>query len=409
MSLVANGSGRPRRPGGLWLLVGVFVAGLFFSPVRVAAQTPADSANVLLDAANRFESRGRQDVAEAIRAMIVDRFPQTVAANEVRRLQALRPMISVEEESGKVELQVWSTLYGAWLGIAIPMIADADGPAAYGTGLLLGAPAGFFASRAYSRFSPLSEGQARAITWGGTWGTWQGFGWAKVMDLGEEVEQVCPDPEIPCYEVRTGDSTTEVVASMVAGGLTGIVVGGLLASRPIPAGLATTVNFGSLWGTWFGFGLSFMGEAEGDALLAGMLLGGNAGLVTTALLGPDWNLSQNRARLISIAGVVGGVAGAGIDLIVQPDNARLAMAVPLAGSAAGLALGALLTGSDPAPSEARAMTPGAAGFSGSMVRVEDGRWTFNPPTPTLTMVRDERVRGGTLRPAIGLKVFDARF
>jgi hypothetical protein len=55
------------------------------------------------------------------------------------------------------------------------------------------------------------------------------------------------------------------------------------------------------------------------------------------------------------------------------------------------------------------MTPGAAGFSGSMVRVEDGRWTFNPPTPTLTMVRDERVRGGTLRPAIGLKVFDARF
>ena len=82
---------------------------------------------------------------------------------------------------------------------------------AAGVGLLLGAPAGFFASRAYARSRPLSDGQARAITLGGTWGTWQGFGWASVLDLGTETVRECPLGPDDCFEYETGDDTEEKV------------------------------------------------------------------------------------------------------------------------------------------------------------------------------------------------------
>ena len=49
-------------------------------------------------------------------------------------------------------------------------------------------------------------------------------------------------------------------------------------------------------------------------------------------------MSRNRTRLVSIAGVIGGLAGAGLDLIVQPDNEKVAIGIPLAGSIAGLAM-----------------------------------------------------------------------
>jgi hypothetical protein len=142
-----------------------------------AAQvTAADSAAVLLDAARDFEAQGRRDVADALYRLIVERYPGSAAAADARVRLAALPAAEADG-SGRVELRIWMTLYGAWLGAAVPAAFGADSPEPYGAGLLLGGPAGFFAGRALDERLDLSAGQVRAITLGGTWGTWQGFGW----------------------------------------------------------------------------------------------------------------------------------------------------------------------------------------------------------------------------------------
>jgi hypothetical protein len=82
---------------------------------------------------------------------------------------------------------VFATLYGLWLGVAVPTALGADDGEAYGAGLLVGGPLGLFSARAVTRSRSLTEGQVRAISWGGIWGTWQGFGVAEVLDIGEDV------------------------------------------------------------------------------------------------------------------------------------------------------------------------------------------------------------------------------
>jgi hypothetical protein len=225
-------------------------------------------------------------VAEALFQYVSERFSDTPAG--AAALQALRAVpAGAMSQGSRVELQVWSTLYGLWLGVAVPGALGASGSEPYGLGLLLGGPGGFLAGRALANSRPLSEGQVRAITFGGTWGTWQGFGWARVLGIGEK--EVCPGPNF-CYTEDAGSRT--VFSSLVVGGLAGIATGTVLSRKPISAGTATTVNFGAFWGTWFGVAGSVLADLEGDSFLATTLLGGNAGLVAAALLHPGWNLSR---------------------------------------------------------------------------------------------------------------------
>lgn len=373
----------PLLARGLWLLLAVLSLALVTSR-SVAAQTRADSAAVLLEAARRFEDAGRLEVADALYDDILDRFGDTPAAAEVRRLRAVRPR-AAGERSGRAELQVWSTLYGAWLGVAIPLMFEADSPEPYGLGLLLGTPAGFLGSRAYARSHQLTEGQARAITFGGTWGTWQGLGWAVALDIGSD-----------------GDAVDEYITAMVASGLAGIGVGAYLARKPIAAGTATAVNFGAFWGTWFGLALGVLADRE-DELLEASLLGGNALLVTTAILAPRWQVSRPRARLVSIAGVLGGIAGAGVSLLAQPDDEKVAILFPLAGSVAGLWIGAATTrGED---------RTGASGGedAGALLEVRAGRIGLGTPLPRVTMLRIERDGRRAWQPAAALTLLHARF
>ena len=145
-------------------------------PTLASAQlTPADSASVLLDAARSFDAAGSWEVADAVYRFIVERYGLTAAAAEAGARLAASPR-EVVYGSGQVELQVWMTLYGSWLGIAFPGALGTESSGPYGIGLLLGGPTGFVAGRSLARSLSLTEGQARAITLGGTWGTWQGFG-----------------------------------------------------------------------------------------------------------------------------------------------------------------------------------------------------------------------------------------
>lgn len=382
---------------------------LIGTPGGIAGQvTRADSAAVLLHAARTFQEEGRTAVAEALFRHITDRFGDTRAADEAR-LALLELPAESSAEGARVELMVWATSYGAWLGVATAGAFGADDPGPYGAGLLLGGPGGFLAGRVLARSRSLSEGQVRAITFGSLWGTWTGYGVMEVMDWGEE--KVCPQDLGYCY--RRSRDIQDVFRALVLGGLAGTVTGAILARNPISSGTATTVNFGALWGSWFGLAGGVLADLEGDPLLTSTLIGGNAGLVATASLASTWNLSRNRARLISIAGVIGGLAGAGLDLMIQPDDAKVAMGIPLAGSIVGLAAGAALTtGWDrrgPAGPGGGKDADGAPGLGGSLLGFRDGHVHLGIPSPFPTLVPVESERGFSYRPAVGFTLLKGSF
>lgn len=389
------------------LLIAIVTALVGTRPSTAQGQlTPADSAAVLLDAARRFDASGEADIAEAIYRHILDRWRGTpAAAAAAERLRGFRTQ--GVEGSGKVELQVWTTLYGLWLGIAVPGALGADENEPYGVGLLLGGPAGFFGGRAIAGSRNLTEGQARAITFGGLWGGWQAYGWREVFDWGvtERCELSPWTNEEFCY--TTEDTAEENFAAMIVGSLGGMAVGSWLANRPVSPGVATTVNFGALWGTWFGVASAVLMDLENDDLMAATLLGGNAGLAATMALAPGWNVSRNRARLVSIAGVIGGLGGAGVDLLVEPDDDKTAIAIPLAMSVAGLGIGAWATRDYDRDRVASA--PPTEGPGGSLLSYRDGRWRLDAPVPFPVVLEGRGPRGPEPVPGLGVTLFRARF
>lgn len=367
----------------------------------VAAQTREDTAAVLLDAARQLRADGQADAADAVLRLLQRRYPGTPAAAEALRLLALVERSPEPVRSGKVELLVFGTTYGLWLGAAVPLMLDIESAESLGAGLLLGGPVGFLATRAYLRSRPdLTEGQARAITFGGTWGTWQGFGWTEVLDLGRE--RCYGDPQYTCY---TDEPSPEArIGGTVAGGLAGIATGALLARKPISSGVATAVSFGALWGTWYGFAIATIADLEDEEVLATTLAGGDLGLVGTALLAPRWNPSRNRARLVSLGGLVGGLGGLGLDLLIQPDDEDVAILIPAITSAAGLVLAAAATRDFDAARSGG--DEGAGGFSGALLDVREGRLDLGVPAVGLRLGRDPR-RGATT--SLYVPVLQARF
>jgi len=378
-----------------------------------AQLTAADSAAVLLRTAAVFEEQGRLEVAEALYRHVAERYASTPAAEQARARLDAAPAGRLER-SGNVELQVWSTVYGLWLGIAVPELLGAEDSEAFGAGLLLGGPVGWIVSRSATRTRGLSDGQARAITWGGTWGTFQGLGWAEVLDLGEET--ICN--EFGCFPVDGGGE--ERLASAVVGGLAGIAAGAIAARNPVRSGVSSGANGGSLGGAWFGFAGAYLFDADGDAPLAATLVGGNLGLVAGALVAGKYDMSRSRVRLISLGGLVGIVGGLGLDLIMQPESDRVAVAIPLATSIAGIAMAAHATrdydrrgfqspDSPAAPGSAGAA--GAADAAGSaLLRYDGSRWFVDAPLPIPTL-RPLEDPAGRLhwRPGFALELVRVRF
>jgi len=372
-----------------WLRRGLALAALCVAlpagvPARAAAQeTRADTAAVLLRVAEQFQAEGRTALAAALLQAILERYGETPAAEAARRIAAERSAAIREVTgSGRSELLIWGTLYGLWLGAALPAAVGTAEPEAYGAGLLLGGPAGFLAARAYAGRG-LTEGQARAITFGGTWGTWQGFGWREVLDI--------------------GNSSEAAFSAALLGGAVGLGVGAALAQdRSITAGTATAVSFGALWGMWYGLVAAILVDVEDDddQLLTAALVGGNLGLVATALTAPGWNLSRQRARLINVAGVAGLAAGYGLLLLIQPENDRIAVLVPAFSSAAGLFAGAAWTRNH----DRNAGPDGGGGEA--LLEWRDGRWAAGELRPVPTVLEGA---GGRRVPGVRLDLLSLRF
>lgn len=329
-------------------------------PQSASAQvTRADSAAVLLGTAADLEQRGDLDAAEFLYRFIRDRFGDTPAA-ATARVWLEAALAERVAGGGETELKVWATTYGIWLGVWVPAAFEADRAEPYGAGLLLGAPGGFLAGRAYSRSRPLSLGQARAITWGGTWGALQGLVLANALDV----------------------DTEAIFGMMIAGSGLGLAGGLALARQEIMPGTATSATAGSLWGSWFGAAAAILADTDGDAAAALVMLGGNAGLAAGALAGSRIPLSRSRARLINVGGLIGGVAGLGIALLWNPDNDKTLVGTALAGSVVGLFTGGALTNARPDEEGSdEAAEPAGFAAAGALVNWSKGEWFFAAPLP----------------------------
>lgn len=390
----------------VWLTA-IAVASLAFQSSPLPAQvTAADTAAVLLGAAQRWDALGDRRMAEALFALIARDYAATPSGAEAaRQLETLRS--TSRAESGRVELIVWGTVYGAWLGIGIPAMLEAEDAAPYGAGLLLGAPLGFAAAKAYGKGTSMSQGQARVIRWGSIWGSFQGAGWREVLDIGVREETSC-DPFNPtiCYTYQTESDVAPITAS-VLGSLAGTVAGAVIArSSDITTGTSTLVEFGSLWGLWYAGATTVLLEVDGeDAELTWLLLGGNAGLLTGALAGTKLDWSAGRVRLASITGVAGLIAGLGLDLLFEVDDEKAVFAIPMATSAIGLGLGVHWT----RDYDAKRRDLGERA-SGALFAVRDGGVGLAVPMPTPTWLPTgydgQRVRR---EPGVRLRLLEASF
>jgi hypothetical protein len=375
------------------LVLGLMTSGL---PTQVVSQiTPADSAAVLLDAARLLEARGRLEAAEALYQLLVERYGDTTSGAAARDRLSGRTGQRLGQSS-RTEMQVWATTFGLWLGVAVPAAFGANDSPPYGVGLLLGGPAGLLAGRALAR-SALGPGQTRAITFGGTWGTWQGFGLAEVLDLGEDL--AC-DLDF-CY---ADSGTEERFAAMVVGGVAGVVAGSLIARRPVGHAVATAANHGALWGTWLGFASATLADVEGDDQLLATLVAGNAGLVLGAWAADRSGWSRNRIRMVSVGGVIGGLGGLGVDLIAQGESEKTAVGIALAGSLVGLAIAAGTTGGMDSSLRGDNGEGGAA-----LLNIGDGHIRLGAPLPLPTVVPVDGGGARQWRPALSVPLLRATF
>jgi hypothetical protein len=303
----------------------------------VAQLTRSDSAAVLVDAAKRLQAEGERDFAADLLRYVIRWYGGTPVAAEAAALLEATDRARVAG-SGRTAFVVSNTLIGAWLGVVLPAAFGADDSPPYGAGLLLGPTAGLAGSLTYTRKRPISSGQVRAYTFSFMWGSWQAAGWREVFSIGD-TESCFPDGiggEI-CFE-ETPD--TAPWAALLVGGLVGLGTGAVMTGFDIPPGDGALANDAAWWGTWFGLAGGVLAGAENESLAAWALLGGNGLLLSSIPLARAWRPSVGQVRLVSIVGIAGGLAGLGIDLIAEVDDDKTGVAIPLVGSAIGLAIGA---------------------------------------------------------------------
>lgn len=97
-----------------------------------AQVTAADSAAVLLDAGQDFERRDLHDVARALFRLVAERYPDTPAGRAALAFLGDTGPAGVPgaagQPEGDTELKVFSTLYGIWLGTALPAALQVESP-----------------------------------------------------------------------------------------------------------------------------------------------------------------------------------------------------------------------------------------------------------------------------------------
>jgi hypothetical protein len=190
-------------------------------------------------------------------------------------------------------------------------------------GCITGPLGGLAGSMKLTRNMKLSDGQTSLITFGGAWGIWQAVGTAIVADA----------------------EYKGIIGASMAGGVVGLGVSGLLVrNRYITPSSATTIRFGGIWGTWFAIcGAMSANLEDSDDVLTYSMIGGDVGLITAALLSPKLKMSNARARLINISGIVGTLYGLGTNVLFEVDSKRDFWNILGVGGVLGLVAGSYFT------------------------------------------------------------------
>ncbi len=373
----------PRRRRNTIAILLSLVALAITSVPLAAQQTPADTAAVLLNAANTLDFEGRHDLAEELLRYIMRQYPGTPAAERAEQLlTGVRR--AGELGAGRSGFIIWNTLFGTWLGTAIPAAFESASPQAYGAGILAGASVGFFGSRKYASSVPITPGQGGLYWLSTVWMSWQAAGWFGVLSDGGQPE--------------------DVFKALAGGGLLGVGIGIGLTRTDIDNGTATLLRHAALWGTWYGFALGVLAGAEDDALLASTLMGGNVAIAAGIPVAKVWQPNPGGVRLITAAGLAGGLAGLGIDLLIEVDDDQTAVGIPLLGTTVGLIAAGVLI-SRPSPDR----TDGPGDFSTALLTIgQHPQFDMPMPLPTAipALTLDGRIRQ---RPGVQVRLFEAHF
>ncbi len=281
----------------------------------------------------KFAAAGRYDVSRALVSDLIAGSPGTAAANDaatveadIMRLSQTRRALFLPggllDQSGRTDVMVFSGYYGLWAGIAIPVCLNAQESEWYALGLLTGAPGALLLTSRLTRDAELGRGRASVITLGGHLGTWQGLGWGGL----------------------SGWDGRGVTAAGLVGGLAGIT-GATLWTKSvyISEGRGSLMGSSMNWGAWYGLTVGVVAGLEDDNLLRAALLGSDVLVVTTGIAARNVHMSRGRVRLISLMGLVGTVAGFGLDILLRVKDGKAVMAIAGLGGAGGLFMGARMT------------------------------------------------------------------
>ena len=321
------------------VLILLFICALFFE--SSAAATGSNEAGQLYETAFRLIVEGDYGEAYDQLSEVIDKYPDTVyarfAENRKQRLEQLNlPSIRRRkiDQSGRVGTVVFSTLYSTWLGIGTARLADeTDNAKSIAAGMMIGAPTGLLTSLVMTRNSKLTRGQSALINFSGLWGTWQGLGWAILID--------------------EDDGEKPLISSAMLGGLSGILATSALTRKIDPSlGDMGIINYGALWGTWLSMTAGRVaGLDDGNELLAWTLIGGNIGVAAMVSLSSKIDITPARAHWINLGGIIGTVVASGIVTIIAENDISesAAFATLMVGGIAGLIAGTHTTRHIPPP------------------------------------------------------------
>lgn len=321
------------------VLITVLVCAL--SPLPSAEATEVGTAAHLYETAFRLIVEGNYSEAYERLNEVIDKYPNTVyarfAENRRQRLEQLNlPSIRRKkiDQSGRVGTVVFSTLYSTWLGIGTARLADEnDGAKTVAGGMMIGAPTGLLTSLVITRNAKLTRGQSALINSSGSWGTWQGLGWAILID--------------------EDNGEKPLIGGAMIGGLSGILATSIITRKIDPSlGDMAMINYGALWGTWLSVAAGKVaGLPDGNGLLAWTLIGGNLGMAAMASLASKVDIAPARAHWINLGGVIGTIAASGLVMIISESDISesAAFGTLMVGGIAGLITGIYNTRHIPPP------------------------------------------------------------
>lgn len=249
------------------------------------------------------------------------------------------------QQGGRVELIVFSTLYGAGLGSLGGSFSNGDG-STIAIASAAGGLIGLTTSILVTKNRPVNASQAALVSAGALWGFGIGAFGSLIVNPNRAAGQSCGEDEFCDFPTSRPPRWREWGIGLSVAGLTGAAF--LAHSYPnLPRGDIALVNATGLWGTIFAAELT--GLLLGDnqireySLPRGALAGAVLGLGGGVALASRLDMSANRVRLGNLGGALGAGVGFAVISQLNSPNARTVIGIQLASQVVGITSALLLT------------------------------------------------------------------